>query len=390
MTYLERVMSNIEGIPKSMIELMWTHSSDVIFIIDLYGNIMKINPAFTKVLGWTEEDIILIQHKKILPQTKNTELSVIMQSIVKREAIPFHEVQRLKKDGSVIEVLAAYHPLIDSTDEVVGAIVMYKDRNEKNQKLKENQEKYQIVTEHSTDLITVLDTNGRIMYVSPSVESTTGFTFKELEGNLSFEHVHPEDRQEVQDIFFQIVQDGIPRVTDFRLLTKEGCSIWVEGKSFPTYNDDQQLSRLVCILRDITERKKYEEELKLMAYHDTITGLPNKRYLMDTLQLLIEGRENSSSLLVVVCLDIYRFKHINDSFGIFSGDVLLKLLAERLVENSKPQEFVARLNGDEFVFVLEEESQEKISERITSIHRLFDEPFKMNEHELRLASSWKL
>ncbi|MFD2368536.1 diguanylate cyclase domain-containing protein [Brevibacillus sp. GCM10020057] len=150
----------------------------------------------------------------------------------------------------------------------------------------------------------------------------------------------------LNDMYRKAVQCGVP--VHF---TSEGAVI---GESIlsPVYNKDGVCTHVFCVTRDITERKKLESKLEYMAYHDVLTGLPNRRLLYIHLQDALSQAKASEDFVAVLFLDCDRFKQINDTWGHNIGDLFLQTLATRLLSCVREGDTVARLGGDEFVVIL--------------------------------------
>jgi|GEM_PF-6894988 len=390
MTYLEEIFSDIDQVPRDIIDSLIECSAVPIIIINAQGEILRINPVFTRVLGWNTDDIIHKELIHFIPYPSKYLYKKVISALESGNLPLSEKLFITTKNGNSITFDFNFKSLRGNDNSLKGLTIFLEapPNPPYSHTLKENEEKYRIVIEHSTDLITIVDTTGHILYTSPSVEKTLNYQFKEqLEGALYFNFIHFDDRNEVKAKFLNIVTNGKPEVAIFRLLDSTGQSLWMEGKAFPTYNDEGEITRIVCIQRDITVRKKYEEELKSFAYYDALTGLPNKRLLMDQLYQRLDEQNNKPQHLALVCLDIYRFKYINDSLGIHSGDIILQLLAGRLVENLQKNELVARLNGDDFIIVLSHHNHQNLVQRIIEIHQLFEQPFLIHENELRIGVS---
>jgi diguanylate cyclase (GGDEF)-like protein len=129
---------------------------------------------------------------------------------------------------------------------------------------------------------------------------------------------------------------------------------------------------------------KYEEGVEKvhhLAFHDALTGLPNRYKLMEYLQNSIERCKRNNKELAVIFLDLDRFKFINDSKGHFTGDLILKQVAERLVKNVREEDIVARHGGDEFIVLMEVVQQTQVEEVVKRIHESFTQPFLLDSGE---------
>ena len=144
----------------------------------------------------------------------------------------------------------------------------------------------------------------------------------------------------------------------------------------------------VAIIQDITERRQAEERLSYLAYHDTLTGLPNRVLLLERLQQALVDAERVERIVAVMFLDLDRFKVINDSLGHHVGDALLKAVAERLKSCLRPGDIIARLGGDEFTVVLANVAHvDDVARVARKIVDSFAEPFRIEDHELFTTTS---
>ncbi|GBG09165.1 diguanylate cyclase [Paenibacillus sp. MY03] len=159
--------------------------------------------------------------------------------------------------------------------------------------------------------------------------------------------------------------------------------------AFPIYDQKGLIMGAFAQFRDITERSKAEKQINHLAYHDDLTGLPNRRFFTQHLTKLLDSQEGERSPFGLMFLDLDSFKKINDNLGHNNGDALLKLVAGRLkncCRNSK--HFVARMGGDEFTIVVKDiKSQEEIIKVADDIIKAFETPFEIDEYEFYITSS---
>ncbi|WP_051694030.1 sensor domain-containing protein [Desulfohalovibrio reitneri] len=210
------------------------------------------------------------------------------------------------------------------------------------------------VFEHSLDGITITDVDGTILQVNPAFTHITGYTEDEVVGKnpriLKSDRHGPEFYKEM---WRSLLETG----------TWEG-EIWNRRKSGEAYpewlsisalkNAEDETTHYVAVFHDITEIKRSEELLKHQAYHDALTGLPNRLLLLDRLDVAIQHARRQDERLALIFMDLDNFKNINDSMGHSFGDLLLMAVAHRLKGVLREQDSVARLGGDEFVVMVEE------------------------------------
>jgi diguanylate cyclase (GGDEF)-like protein len=181
----------------------------------------------------------------------------------------------------------------------------------------------------------------------------------------------------------EVVRTGAPaRFEDLR------NGQWFENITYPVLGANGEVAGLAIFTRDITERKNSEERFKHMAYHDALTGLPNRAAFRATLDSALARARKDRRALAVMCLDLDGFKQINDTLGHLVGDELLALLGERLAGQIRGGDTVARIGGDEFVVVLPGISNSKRAEEVA--RRIVDamrEPFQAGGEALEVHVS---
>ncbi|KQO83990.1 diguanylate cyclase [Methylobacterium sp. Leaf90] len=218
--------------------------------------------------------------------------------------------------------------------------------------LRESEANYRLLADNSTDLIVRCTPDGTRLYVSPGAKRLLGYEPEELVGTKSLDFVHPED---VAD--FGLVLSAVGRgcseraVSQQRYRHKNGSWLWVETSFSVTRDAAGAAAGFVAVVRDISERKKVEHAMAHMARHDPLTGLPNRLHLREQLEQEIARTKRKGSGFALFCLDLDRFKLVNDTLGHQAGDTLLQVVAQRIRAVLRTEDTVARLGGDEFVII---------------------------------------
>lgn len=226
------------------------------------------------------------------------------------------------------------------------------------QALIEQEEFFRLIAENVDDFIAVLDLKGRRLYNSPSYARLFGST-ETMKGTDSFAEIHPDDREDVKKIFNESVLYGIGLRTGYRFVLPDGSVRHMESSSGLIKNSTGEIVRVVVVSHDVTKRKLAEEEIKQLAFYDTLTQLPNRRLLDDRLEHAISASRRSGHYGAVMFLDLDNFKPLNDNYGHKTGDLLLVEVARRLKKCVREADTVARFGGDEFVVVLSELSSDE-------------------------------
>lgn len=219
---------------------------------------------------------------------------------------------------------------------------------------------YQNLIEKMPAVFYVLDINKiAFSFVSPQIFELTGWTQKDWieNDNLRLYAIHPEDVQEFTTSFKRAIEHGEPYHLEYRMIHRNGDVIWVEDYASPLSDGEKEIESYQGVILDITIRKKAEAELVYNAYHDVLTGLKNRAYLVERLNQILSRRHHSDDqpLFSLLFMDLDRFKIINDSLGHRTGDQLLIEAASRLQKNLFPTSTLARFGGDEFVLLVEGE-----------------------------------
>lgn len=271
------------------------------------------------------------------------------------------------------------HESVNDTDE----------GNKQADSLQESEEIFRTIAENVDDLIALLDTDGRRIYNSPSYRKIFGDDQPEV-GSSSFNEIHPEDRDRIQAVFRRTLETGVGERSEFRFLLKDGSIRHIESQGNVVHDASGKVSKVVVVSRDVTERKKIEEKLRHLSYHDMLTGLPNRILFSDRLtQAIAVARRDKKHALALMFMDLDNFKEINDTFGHAAGDRVLKEVAGRIQDCLRETDTAARMGGDEFVVLLpaiETENDavlvaEKIRHAVCQLIELND------DHSLHISTS---
>tara|TARA_Y100001970_G_scaffold167927_1_gene205430 strand:+ start:939 stop:3386 length:2448 start_codon:yes stop_codon:yes gene_type:complete len=208
------------------------------------------------------------------------------------------------------------------------------------------------LVEHASDLVCVADDVGRVIYASPAVARVLNLSASELEGTPVFDLIHPDDREDLMGKMEEIVNTpGISPSLEARVAHADGGWRHMEVVTTNLLNNPA-VSGIVINARDITERVEVAAQLEEKAFHDELTGLPNRSLLLERLADALHRASRHDRMVGVLFLDLDRFKVVNDSLGHSVGDELLSETARRLEQTIRPDDTVARLGGDEFVVVI--------------------------------------
>jgi len=222
---------------------------------------------------------------------------------------------------------------------------------------------------HSSDVISIVSPEGAIQYVSPSVEQMFGYPPDALAGRAVIDIVHPDEAQRVLAFMAAVAQEppGSSTMAEFRV--RHFTQRWRDVEALGTnLLGDQAIAGIVLNVRDISERKAFQAELEHQAFHDKLTGLPNRALFRNRVEHALAGRRRGNLPVAVLFLDIEDFQVVNDSLGHAAGDQVLQELGRRLEDCMRPVDTAARIGGDEFAILVTDAESELHSIEIA--HRL--------------------
>jgi diguanylate cyclase (GGDEF)-like protein/PAS domain S-box-containing protein len=258
--------------------------------------------------------------------------------------------------------------------------------------LRESQERYELAVQGAKDGLWDWDLRQDRVYFSPRWKSMLGLEEREVGEDPAewFERVHPDDLPAVRLALSEHLTGRAPAFeSEHRMLHAGGGYRWVLTRGLAVRNGGDVAYRMAGSQSDITDRKVAEERLLHDAFHDPLTGLPNRALFMDRLGMAIaHAKRRLSYTFAVLFIDLDRFKNVNDSLGHSVGDELLVAVARRLESCLRPGDTVARLGGDEFTILLDEVADVEHAVQVAQrMHREMARPFRVQGHEVFVTMS---
>ena len=241
------------------------------------------------------------------------------------------------------------------------------------------------------DYLFVKDISSRFLVANRAVAADVGYADPDdLIGKDDF-HLHPH---ELASQFYtdeqKVVRSGEPLIdVEQFIVDVTGRRKWLSTTKMPFRNEAGEIIGIVGICRDVTERKRAEDQIYFMAHHDALTGLPNRSVLMDRLTQALLQAERNGHQVTTIFIDLDNFKLVNDSQGHSAGDKLLRVVAERMTKCVRAADTVVRLGGDEFVVLLVDQvnSQQVASVILDKIRAALAEPVPIDGQMFRVTCS---
>jgi diguanylate cyclase (GGDEF)-like protein/PAS domain S-box-containing protein len=352
------------------------------------------NSAYAEMLGYTVEELLALSPKQVRnlvhPDDQEIAWGHVRDRIEGKPGPAHYEFRIIRKDGTVRWV-ESFPTRIEYRGKpaLQVAMVDITERKLAEATLKNSEERYRTLVESSTDAILMLDQERNAVTCNQAFLDLFGYQKSGVEGQ-SIRIVHPSE--ESFRAYGKATYPLVDRVGSLReewdLMRKDGTIFSAEIVTSPIRSLDGTTTGYICIIRDITERKRAEEELAYMATHDSLTGLPNRTLFSDRLTMGLTQARRSKKNLVVMLLDLDYFKDVNDTLGHSTGDQLLRAVGSRLSRLLRKGDTIARIGGDEFLLLLPELLQTEYATTLAQkILHSFREPFVLDDHQIHITTS---
>ena len=258
--------------------------------------------------------------------------------------------------------------------------------------LKQSEQHFRSIIENLQDVYYLADTHGSLLEISPSVEDIFGYTPTEVVGTqMEDYYVPPYARDDLLNALKH--SGGALRNHEIKIYNKQGLIRWVSINSHYTFASDGTVIGIEGTIRDITETRSYHDKIAHMAMMDQLTGLPNRRSLIDMLQHSVATNQRRDQLGALLFVDLDEFKPVNDNYGHSVGDCLLVEVAQRMQQLLRAEDNVARIGGDEFIVLLPRLSQIRAEAEAESrlvgekICTVLAAPFEVAGKQLHISAS---
>ncbi|AIE60495.1 GGDEF and EAL domain-containing protein [Bacillus methanolicus] len=368
----------------SLANIVFRRMQEGIIVLDPYYQILCINPWGQKVTGYKEEELQGTDFSSLFLNRNDYEN---MKNYLHRDGKWKGEIWKKRKSGEIYQEWMNISAVYSEAGKLINYVIVFRDLT----KQKKSQSEIRLaakVLENISEGVMVTDQNGHILSVNPAFEIVTGYHEEEViskKPNLLQSGIH--DQKFYEKMWKDIIEKGKWKGEIWN--KRKNGEIYPEWLTISTIKDENgNVTNYVGVFSDITELKETEEQLHILAHHDSLTGVDNRYSLLKRLEGLLNTAQRYSQQLAVLFLDLDRFKHINDTLGHNYGDLLLKHVAERFKGLLRNKDIIARLGGDEFVIVLPNIKHPKDAAKYAEeiIHSL-REPFMLEQYEAYISTS---
>jgi len=342
-----------------MLEAVFVASPLAIIVTDADGRVMMWNPTAERLFGWTQDELIG-EYAPIIPEGDPDTLESRMAELRRGEHRFSFEAVRQHKDGTLIDVSISSAPIRDAQGEITGSMAMYLDIRETKRAsalLREAEHTLRTLVEQSPSVLyrTGAVNTTEVLYMSPQIATLTGRSVEEVAnaGKQWYDiGIHPDDAALLRRAHIESRATGQSFKIEYRIVRPDGSTIWVQDECQLIRDATGEPVYWQGLIIDISHRKELEAELRHQAFHDALTGLPNRSLLLDRCSWAMATARRVGSPPAILFLDLDNFKIINDSLGHNQGDAVLIAVAERLTNVLRDVDTISRFGGDEFAILL--------------------------------------
>src|SRR5574340_82585 len=371
-------------------EILLRAASDGIHVLDLEGNVLQVNDAFCKMLGYTAEELSTMNAAQWDAQWTAVQIKAILAGL--RGAAIALETRHRRRDGNIIDIdISIVKVDIDGQQVVYCSARDITERKRAERALIESKGKLHTVIETALDAVVQMNGKGIITGWNSQAEKIFGWTREEAIGRpLDGTIIPPQYRKAHMQGMQHFLASGKGNMLNSRV---ELLGLHRDGREFPIELSITAINtageyEFSGFIRDITKQKESEELIWNQANFDTLTGLPNRHMFHDRLAQEIKKAHRAGLKTALLFIDLDKFKEVNDTLGHSMGDILLKEAARRIRGCVRETDTVARLGGDEFTVILAELDDTGSIERVAeNILQSLAKPFQLGDEIAYISAS---
>ncbi|KKC29864.1 GGDEF domain-containing response regulator [Caldanaerobacter subterraneus] len=340
---------------------------------------IAVNRGARENLGYTGEELKEMTPVDLKPEFTLQSFKELLEPLLKGEQkqLIFDAMHR-RKDGSLYPVEIHLELVEFDKEKVFVALVIdITERREMEKELKERNEILSTIMEYAGDAIIMIDDNGKVTFWNPAAERILGYSKEEIIGKDLHMFMIQDMRlyEAYREAFkkFRLTGKGsvVGKTVEMKTRHKNGHEIDVELSLSAVRIKDSW--HAIGIIRDISERKRFEELLYRQSITDPLTNIYNRRFFMQMLEQEIERVKRNKKLFSLIMFDLDHFKNVNDRFGHAAGDMVLKSVADTVKGRIRKTDYFARWGGEEFIILLPETSLNNAAELAEELRKKISE-----------------
>jgi diguanylate cyclase (GGDEF)-like protein/PAS domain S-box-containing protein len=372
----------------------------ITYIADFKGErpFLYVSPQAEELLGYPASEWVDdpgLWERILHPEDRGRVLAEEQRTLAAEEEFEC-EYRLVGRDGRVLWFWERDMILRDDYGKPVctqGVLIDVTDVKRAQAQIRDERDRAQRYLDIAATMIVVIGADGRVSLVNRRTCEVLGYSEDELLGQDWFDAIVPDaDRESTRAVFRRLVAGDLERAEEFehRVVSKTGEERLIAWRNTALRDERDRVSGILSSGEDITERRKAQERVAYLAYHDQLTALPNRAMLQDNLTVAVARAGRSGLAVGLLCLDLDDFKLVNDSLGHAVGDELLLAVAKRLESSKRHGDVLARAGGDEFFVLLPDLPEEGEGPALAAAQRAvsaFQEPFEVAGTELHVSTS---
>jgi len=383
---------------EALLRAVYDSSSVGIYLVNLNSVIVHANQYMAKMFGCPLEDLVGKSYYSLVPPIeRKMARRRFSQLLAGEEAILNLERRYRRRDKSEFWGQVTAQPFQDAEDRVIGVVGVIADitvRRQMEEALRLSEARHRLLADNVSEVIWTLDIQGRLTYVSPSVERLRGYTVEQAMRQSLQEWFGPASLASATQAIGRALdavctgQPLTPLCIELEQTCAEGAAVWTETMLSGFYDEKGRAVGVLGVTRDITERKQTQDRIAHLAHYDTLTNLCNRALFFDRVERSLVLARRERTRLALMYIDLDKFKPINDTYGHPVGDRLLEEVAERMRACVRASDTVGRIGGDEFVVLLPQLGNHGDALGVAEKIRLaISQPYELGGHRLRISAS---
>jgi diguanylate cyclase (GGDEF)-like protein/PAS domain S-box-containing protein len=375
----------------SLLRTVIENLNDGVIVTDLENRILHVNSRLAKLVGCSPDEMVGEPAQMFLSMIEGwLFFCPVPGEVVQPGLCEWREGQLKRRDGRQFWAEVNSTPLCNAEGHPIATLITVTDITERKW-LEEYLRLLESVVVNANELVMISQVEDqedplhlRIVYINDAFLKVTGHRAADVIGRTAQVLVGEKTDLEELDRIREALGRHESVKAELIFHRQDNSYFWADINTVPIRNEHGQVTHFVSVMREVTERKNAEEQLRRNAFHDPLTGLPNRLRFTERLTQIISRTKNSPGrMFAVLFLDLDRFKVINDSLGHMVGDQLLIAIARRLETCVKRTDIVARLGGDEFTILLDDIQNETSANQVAErIHHELSHPFNLNGYEV--------
>jgi diguanylate cyclase (GGDEF)-like protein/PAS domain S-box-containing protein len=384
-----RVNSKIQ---KIIFDIIFQYVQDMVFVMKvekgptfryLFANeaALRKSPLSLDAIGKTMEEV--------LPVDFACNLQKHYEKLLKKRELVFFDDTFSFDDGKKVFGETILTPIYNEKKVISYVVAITRDITEwslEKNRIIESEQRYRSIVDNNLDSIFTISFDGKILEANPAAKILTGYTEKQMTSRSIYDFINDYDLEKFKALVEKTCSGYSLESLDCKIIHKKGQLLFVHLKTVPIVIHDE-IRGLYVICKDLSEQAKNMETIKFMAFHDQLTGLLNRRALLEHLNEHINSPSKKKKEFALISIDLDRFKYLNDSLVHLAGDEILKRVAERLAQFQNEKCFVYRQGGDEFNILLLNINRKETVSFVQKVFSAFVQSFYFNSQEYYISPS---